>query len=468
MEELICLKVLILVLSLFTEDGYVRQPSGISELITSLIDSGSRIVRKAIFWGLIFWLTACGVSNPLALPTDTLPPPTLTLAPTPTSTPAPDSILGFNEFLTQAGSLRAQQRQDLANRYTAQLAEVPITEGNQAVFLWLGAADSVAVIGDMNDWNVTETSKLTRLEGTDLWYLVAEFEPNARLEYQFLVNGQERHLDPLNPKTVRSLTKPNSVLAMPGYEIPPELLPSETTSPQGSITSHTIDSRYLNQTRTFFVYEPAGQIIGSQLPTVYFNNGTQYLNPIDTPTILDSLIARRIIPPLIAVFVPPINATQEYILEDAYVAFLADELVPYVQRTYDTEPSPGKTGVMGSSLGGLAAIYTALSRPDVFGLAAGQSGTYGVFEGELIRQLKRRAGSASGQPVRYYLVAGSYETAAGDEESGNILAANRRLAEALDIADQDFLYEERPEGNSLGLWEGTIGRALDFLYNPSS
>lgn len=425
-------------------------------------------MRKAIFLGLILWLTACGVGNPLALPTDTPPPPTFTLAPTPTATPAPDSISGFNAFLAQAGDLKPQQRQDLVNRYTAQLAEVPITEDNQAIFLWLGAADSVAVIGDMNDWNVTETSNLTRLEGTDLWYLVAEFEPNARLDYQFLVNGQERHLDPLNPKTIRSLNKPNSVLAMPGYETPPELLASETTIPQGMITSHTIDSSFLNQTRTFFVYEPAGQLVGSKLPTVYFNNGTQYLNLIDTPAILDILIARRTIPPLIAVFVPPIDTAQEYMLEDAYVAFLADELVPFVQQTYDADPDPGKTGVMGSSLGGLAAIYTALSRPDVFGLAAGQSGPYGVYENTLIQQVNRGATTASAQPVRYYLVAGSYETAGGDEESGNILSANRRLAEVLDATGQDILYEERPEGHSLGLWEGTIGRALAFLYDSPS
>jgi hypothetical protein len=64
-------------------------------------------------------------------------------------------------------------------------------------------------------------------------------------------------------------------------------------------------------------------------------------------------------------------------------------------------------------------------------------------------------------------VAGTYEMVDGDEESGNILAANRRLAEALDTTNQVFLYEERPEGQSLGLVEGTIGRTLAFLYgNP--
>lgn len=373
--------------------------------------------------------------------------------------------MGFNEFLAQAGNLRPPQRQDLVNRYTAQLAEAPVTGDNQAVFLWLGAAESVAVIGDMNNWNASETSMLTRLEGTDLWYLIAEFEPEARLDYQFLVNGEEQYLDPLNPKTIKNINTPNSVLAMPSYETPPELLPAESVIPQGTITSHTIDSTYLNQTRTFFVYEPAGQIVGGKLPAVYFNNGTQYLNLIDTPAILDSLIARRIIPPLIAVFVPPINISQEYTLEDAYVAFMADELAPYVQQNFDADPNPEKSAVMGSSLGGLAAVYTAFTRPDVFGLAAGQSGNYDVYEDEFIQRVRRqRAGSENTQPVRYYLVAGTYDTADGDDESGDILAANRRLAEVLDSSDQEFLYEERPEGHSLGLWEGTIGRALAYLY----
>ncbi|MGD2050595.1 MAG: hypothetical protein PVH03_13930, partial [Chloroflexota bacterium] len=62
----------------------------------------------------------------------------------------------------------------------------------------------------------------------------------------------------------------------------------------------------------------------------------------------------------------------------------------------------------------------------------------------------------------------SYETAGSEEETGNILESNRRLVEAFDTTGQDFLYEERPEGNSLGLWEGTIGRALAFLFGPPS
>ncbi len=423
-------------------------------------------LRYLFLSGLLCLLVACGLGNPLALPTDTPLPPTPAPEPTATPSPGPDSIFGFKEFLAQAESARPDQRQDLVNRYIAQLAKAPITDDGQAVFLWQGAADSIQLIGDMNNWSQEEAQVLSRLAGTDLWYLVAEFEPDARLDYLFRVDSQQNALDPLNAQTIMSSSGPNSVLVMPEYQTPLELMPPDVEIPHGTLTSHTLDSNYLNQTRTFFVYEPAGQLVGRKLPTVYINNGSDYLNLIDATEILDRLIARRLIPPLLAVFIPPINVVQEYSLNDAYLRFLAEELVPFVQQTYDTDLGPEVTGVLGSAEGGLAAVYAALKRPDVFGLAAGQSGTYAANGDALIQQFARqRSGQANLDPVRYYLVVGSYETAVdGDDHEGNVLAANQRLAEKIGALDQDLLYEVRPEGHSWGLWRGTLGRALRFLY----
>ena len=436
------------------------------EPIHSIINSFAQSFNVGLLLGLFFLLTACEVSNPLVLPTDTPLSPTSTAVPTATPPPDPDTAQGFGVFLTQAESLKLQQRQDLVSRYTAQLAKAPITSDGQAVFLWRGAAHSVAVVGDMNGWDPAEALMLTRLEGTDLWYLIADYEPEARLDYQFVIDGDEWKLDPLNPQMINTRSGPNSVLTMAAYVTSPELRPAEQEIPKGTITSHTIDSSHLSQTRTFFVYEPAGQLIGRKLPTIYINNGSDYLDLIDAPAILDNLIAQRIVPPLIAVFIPPISAPQDYTLNDDYVGFLADELVPFIQQSYDVDPDPAVTGVLGSALGGLAAVHTAFSRPDVFGLAAGQSGIYSANGNALIRLISRRRSSvANGLPTRYYLVAGIYETAVnGEAGAGNVLAANRRLVEALETVDQVYQYDERPEGHSWGLWQGTLGRALAFLY----
>ncbi len=416
------------------------------------------------------WLVACGTSNPLALPTDTPPPPTATPKPTSTPPAAPSTVSGFEAFLAEAKALKPNQRQDLVNRYTAQLTGAPITEDQRAVFLWMGAAQSVELIGDMNNWIPAEALPLTRLEGADLWYLISEFEPEARLDYRLIVDGADWKLDPLNSKTINSRSGPNSVLTMPAYEVPTELLPVQQEIPHGTLANLTLDSASLNQTRTFFVYEPGGQLVGQKLPVIYINDGSDFLDLIEAPLILDNLIAQRIIPPLIAVFIPPINLQEDYVLNDEYTSFLADELVPFIQQTYDVATEPETTAIMGSALGGLAAVYTGINRPDVFGLVASQSGLYEAGGDLLFRQLERQlVGAANLEPIRFYIVAGSYDTAVGgDREAGNVLAANQRLAESLTQIDYEFKYDERPEGHSWGLWQGTLGKALAYLFNRGS
>ena len=418
------------------------------------------LVLLTFFWSLLF-LSACeGFQNPLAAPTLTAPPPTFTPEPTFTPTPGPDTAEGFNNFLSQAEAESPSDRQGLVNRYLAQVETAPITTGSQAIFIYQGAAHTIHLNGDMNNWILDEAPQLTRLEGTDMWYYAAEFEPTARLDYQYVLNGVNFRLDPLNPNTVRGGFGTNSELAMPDYQTPPELRPTAEEIPAGTLTSHTLNSSHLNQTRTFYVYQPPGQLVGARLPSVYFNDGTDFLNIIDAPAILDRLIAGRHIPPVIAVFVLPVIRDDDYTLNENYANFMALELVPFIQANFDADPAPEKTAVLGPSLGGLAAVHTAVLHPDVFGLAAGQSGAYSVNEGALLRRI-----AGQGAPgVRFYLVVGRYETAvSGSSDEGNLLEANQQLADILEDKGYPHLYEELPQGHSWGLWRSTIGRALEYL-----
>jgi enterochelin esterase-like enzyme len=123
---------------------------------------------------------------------------------------------------------------------------------------------------------------------------------------------------------------------------------------------------------------------------------------------------------------------------------------------------------MGSAIGGLAALYAAQTRPDVFGLAAGQSiANLGIDDGLIERGGGvQGGGSPTDLPDRIYLVVGAYETAVDIRgEPQNLLADNRRLANELVASGQEIRYEELPEGHSWGLWQGTFGRALSYLYN---
>ncbi len=78
--------------------------------------------------------------------------------------------------------------------------------------------------------------------------------------------------------------------------------------------------------------------------------------------------------------------------------------------------------------------------------------------------LLRRIAGQGAPGVKFYLVVGSYETAvSGSSDEGNLLEANRQLADILEDKGYPYLYEELPQGHSWGLWQSTIGRALGYL-----
>ncbi len=56
-----------------------------------------------------------------------------------------------------------------------------------------------------------------------------------------------------------------------------------------------------------------------------------------------------------------------------HLRFLVDELKPAIDARYPTLPAPEHTVVMGSSMGGLAAVYAMCEHPQVFGGAAALS-----------------------------------------------------------------------------------------------
>jgi hypothetical protein len=55
----------------------------------------------------------------------------------------------------------------------------------------------------------------------------------------------------------------------------------------------------------------------------------------------------------------------------AYTAWLADRVIPWVRASYRVDPGP--CAVVGSSHGGLAALYALAARPDTFGKAGAMS-----------------------------------------------------------------------------------------------
>lgn len=58
------------------------------------------------------------------------------------------------------------------------------------------------------------------------------------------------------------------------------------------------------------------------------------------------------------------------VISDAYLAWLADTLKPWVDRSFRTRTGRVDTAIAGSSMGGLMSCYAITARPDVYGQAA--------------------------------------------------------------------------------------------------
>lgn len=58
------------------------------------------------------------------------------------------------------------------------------------------------------------------------------------------------------------------------------------------------------------------------------------------------------------------------ISSDSYLQFLVKELKPYIDQQFSVYTTPDKTGIMGSSMGGLLSMYAFCEYPEVFGKAA--------------------------------------------------------------------------------------------------
>ena len=106
-----------------------------------------------------------------------------------------------------------------------------------------------------------------------------------------------------------------------------------------------------------------------------FHDGLEFISLADILNILDYLIAHHEIEPVIGVFVPPVDRTNEYAgkKKDEFIAFLVNEIMPIIDRKFTTSKDPAKRATFGISDGGNIALYLGMKHPEIFGKIAAMS-----------------------------------------------------------------------------------------------
>ncbi|QDU70938.1 alpha/beta hydrolase [Mucisphaera calidilacus] len=337
--------------------------------------------------------------------------------------------------------------------------QVPYVFDDRVAFLYRGVASSVSWAGDFSGWRPVAGENVP---GTDLWVLERTFHADSRLDYKVIRNGAWV-LDPINPLTMWSGFGPNSELRMDGYEFPMETV-RRPEVPRGTVTGNArVETPHLPYDVNVRVYTPAGYAEEGlkDLPVVYVTDGHEYLDERlgGMVTVLDNLIADEVLRPVIAVFVDPRDPqtgqnrrAEQYIDNGNFVAFLAEDLVPLIDRNFRTDASATARTIMGTSLGGLNAAYTTALRPDVFGNAGVQSPAFWTFT-EIYGWYQTLDLQ---DQVRISMTGGAEYDGTGGATMDVILGAN----------GYDYSYLEVNEGHSWGQWRGLLDTILVDLVGP--
>ncbi|MGA7421170.1 MAG: alpha/beta hydrolase-fold protein, partial [Candidatus Sulfotelmatobacter sp.] len=220
----------------------------------------------------------------------------------------------------------------------------------------------------------------------------------------------------------------------------------------GDLRLHEFRSRVFRNTRFLRVWLPPGyddaENSGRHYPVLYLNDGQNLFETATSFTgvewqadeAADRLIREGAVPPMIIVGID--NAGKDRIREYMphrsmhpmmlrvqgryYPDFLMKEVMPFVERAYRVAAGPENTGVGGSSLGALIALYTAMARPGVIGRLLVESPSLWASHRQAIKESR----SVRIWPERIYLGVGTAE-AGSAERSQSVVDDVRELAAIL-------------------------------------
>ena len=384
---------------------------------------------------------------------------------------------------------------------------VETIKGNEknalVTFLWRSKEPTHVVI--LSDFGANVASlTLTRLTTTDVWYKTYRLPNDSRFLYQFSVDDPEfpfegeaeskyptqSQPDPLNPRRY-DYAKPMifSIVELPAAPSL-ELSTPNPDVPRGVVRrfGETLKSRILGNERSIFVYQPPGYSKTAATPYPLLIFGASYINQTRLPVILNNLIAKRRIPPVVAVFIafPPSSAGQN--LQDEEESgdkplgdFIAKELLPWVRERVNVTNDPRRIVIGGASAGGHSAAFVALQHPEAIGNVIAQSGAFWRGIGHTAfywaapehddgrEGFARAVASSPVAAARFYLTVGRLENGTAFNDGRiSALQASRHVRDVLLAKGYNVTLRETGGGHDPYNWESALPDALVALLNVES
>ncbi|MFJ9605098.1 enterochelin esterase [Kitasatospora sp. NPDC101176] len=262
--------------------------------------------------------------------------------------------------------------------------------------------------------------------------------------------------DPLDEQPrlpARDGRHPSSVLSLPDAPAQPYVRRRDGV-PRG----RTVAAEHAG--RRVDVHLPAGHEAGPH-PVAVLLDGEMWGEVLSVGDTLDNLTADGAIPPTVALLVHTMGPGRpgDLSCNPEFVDLLADRLLPWAAERFGATTDPAATVIAGQSAGGLTAAFAAHRRPDRFGNALSQSGSFWWPDGtdfdEGSEWLTRRFAADERRPARFYLEVGLQEWM--------LLTQNRHLRDVLVARGYDLEYREFNGGHDYACWRGGLADGLAHL-----
>jgi enterochelin esterase-like enzyme len=381
--------------------------------------------------------------------------------------------------------------QDVAKQGTPLVEPIPGDDRNVLVtFVWRAAAPQKDVI--LRAWALAHIEEagfefqMQALAGTDLWYRTYKLRRDLRFSYGLAADLSTRpsgsvaiyQTDPLNPRSSLDFNlKKESFVELPAATAQP-WIQQQTGVPHGTVEEHRFKSPILGNERRVWVYTPAGYSESAKpYALLVLFDGRQYLEAMATPVTLDNLIAKGLLPPMVAVMIDshvnlnPNARNLELHFHEPFIEFLAKELTPWMRDRYHVTSDPRETIAAGVSAGGLTAAYVGLRHPELFGNVLSQSGAFWWWkEGDDSGHewLARQFVANPKLNLRFYMNVGVLEAGNTRENGPTMIVVNRHMRDVLLAKGYSVTYQEVGGGHSPVSWRGTLADGLTALLGPSA
>jgi enterochelin esterase family protein len=341
----------------------------------------------------------------------------------------------------------------------------PLVGPDGVTFVWSGDADAV----NLRCWiaGLPASQPLERVQGTSLWVRHLDLPDKSRIEYKFEVvrHGHGDWLvDPLNPHHAADPFGANSVCQGWGYAAP-EWTAEDPLARRGTIDELQVDSAAFGERRRLLVYLPARFRRTRRYPLLVVHDGEDYLRFAALRTVLDNLIHRLEVAPLIVALTQSPDRLREYAGHDAHARFLAEDALGALRARLPLEDTPEARGLMGASFGAVAALHAAWREPGTFGRLLLQSGSFAFSDigehrrGPLFDPVVRFVNAFRAHPgnpsQRIYMSCGTYES---------LIYENRSLLPVLRERGIDVRYDEARDAHNWQNWRDRARSGLSWLF----